>query len=568
MGGLVTAAQDDATARFLALVNANKPEPRPAPAFPALPPTGGSSYAATALARELDNVRNAYEGSRNDTLNTAVFNIAQLVASGHLERETVEAEFRQAAHDAGLPAGEALATIRSGLRGGTQHPRQVDATPEVSATVIETTIDAILGGAPTQPPTLTVLHGDAEDEAPDLSASSWYARPVLDRAAQQATAPEPALLVRIDGTALLYPGKINGLVGESESGKTWVALHCVEQLLKQGRRVTVLDFEDAASTWVARLRLLGVTDEQLQNLRYADPDESLGIVGQAALGQMLAEHDPELVVLDGANAAMTLLGLDLNDNGDATKFNRLILKPLTQLGAAVLTVDHVPKNADARGKGAIGAQAKRAMIDGAQFIVEVTQPFGVGQRGELKLLVDKDRAGYVRGKAGGARFAGKVVIDSTTTTSTAVWIDSPQGNEPGDTPWRPTHLMEQVSKLLEDIPDGLSTRQIRDEVKGRNEAISIAIDALVDGRWAARTARPGRGSGLLITLIQPYREGDQTPISEPVPSGSQPVPGTGSDSGSGPASSYGGRNHFDPVRRPPTDTESREPLPGVEEVDR
>jgi hypothetical protein len=501
----------------------------------------------------------AVEGSRNDTLNTAVFNIAQLVASGHLDQGAVEAEFRQAAHDAGLPAGEALATIRSGLRGGARHPRQVDTSaPEIPGTVIETSIEAILGKQPVSDPG----QWPTDDGTPDLSVSSWYARPVLDRAAQQATTPHPALLVRVDGTALIYPGKVNGLVGESESGKTWVALHCVEQLVKEGRRVTVLDFEDAASTWVARLRLLGVTDEQLQNLHYADPDEALGVVGQAALGQMLAGHDPELVVLDGANAAMTLLGLDLNDNGDATKFNRLILKPLTQYGAAVLTIDHVPKNADARGKGAIGAQAKRAMIDGAQFIVEVTQPFGVGQRGELKLLVDKDRAGYVRGTAGGARFAGKVIIDSTATTSTTVTIEGPHGTEPGETPWRPTHLMERVSKLLEDLPDGLSGREITREIKGRAEHVRTAIDALAEGGWADRGSRVGRGGGVVYTLLHPYREGD----SEPRPTASNWVPDAVPVSASQSHSPYGVGRATDM----PQATEHREPLPdalpGITEV--
>lgn len=517
----MTASQSGATARFLALVNANKPEPKPAPIFPTLPPTGGSTYAATALTNELNNVRSAMQGSRNHTLNTAVFNIAQLVASGHLDRDTVEAEFRQAAHDAGLPAGEALATIRSGLRGGTQHPRHVEAMPEVSATVIETTIDEILGRTSTH---TFETQPDDTDEPPSLDASSWYARPVLDRAAQQAAAPEPALLARTDGTHLLYPGKINGLVGESESGKSWVALHAVEQLLKEGRRAAVLDFEDAASTWVSRLRLLGITDEQLALLRYADPDESLDVVGRAALAEMLADHDPALIVLDGANAAMTLLGLELNDNADATKFNRLVLKPLTQLGAAVLTIDHVPKNSEQRGKGAIGAQAKRAMIDGAQFIVEVTQPFGVGQRGELKLLVDKDRAGYVRGQAGGARFAGKVVIDSTAGTSTTMWIDGPHGQDHTDQPWRPTHLMEQVSKLLEDVPDGLSGREITQEVKGRAEHIRTAIDALSEGGWIERGSRAGRGGGVIFTIAHPYRDGDKEPQKEVRPSASKCVP--------------------------------------------
>jgi hypothetical protein len=75
-------------------------------------------------------------------------------------------------------------------------------------------------------------------------------------------------------------------------------------------------------------------------------------------------------------------------------------------------VDHVPKSKDARGKGGIGAQAKRAMTTGCTVAVHVLEPFGRGNTGRLALRVDKDRAGHVRGYASDAKNLGTVVLDS------------------------------------------------------------------------------------------------------------------------------------------------------------
>lgn len=503
-------AIDDPTARFLALANATRPNPTPAAAAFRLPtsPVAGGGYATAALAAEIAAVTCATEGTRNATLNKAVFNIAQLVAAGHLDQADVETRFRQAAADAGLPPGEAAATIRSGLRGGGRYPRQVPPPTDAHHMPDVEEITPTPGPDPTADPN---IDPDPDgDGVVDHTTSTWWARPILDHAATQNAAPQPTILTRTDGAALIYPGKINSLIGESESGKSWVALCAATQLLAQNRRVVILDFEDTAHTWIARLHLTGVIDQQLANLTYADPDDTLDAIGRAALTEIAAQKDTALIIIDGANAAMTLLGLDLNSNTDATIFNRRILKPLTANGAAVLTIDHVPKNAEQRGKGAIGAQAKRAMIDGTQIAVEIAQPFGVGQQGELRLLVDKDRAGYVRGQAAGARHAGKMIIDSTTPGHTLLRCDPPTGGATGQ-PWQPTYLMERISRLLEDVPAGLTGRVVTQEIRGRAEHVRAALDALCDGGWVERATRTGRGGGVIFTLHEPYREGETAP---------------------------------------------------------
>lgn len=81
-------------------------------------------WAAAALVAEVGAVRGAAQGGRNDALNTAAYNLGQLVGGGHLDRSTVESELMAAALGAGLGEGESSATIRSGLDDGQLQPRR------------------------------------------------------------------------------------------------------------------------------------------------------------------------------------------------------------------------------------------------------------------------------------------------------------------------------------------------------------------------------------------------------------------------------------------------------------
>src|SRR5829696_5260590 len=67
-----------------------KPE-SPVGAIPPATTTNVSAYGNKALTEELATLANTNEGQRNDQLNRSAFNLAQLVAAGHLpEIETRE----------------------------------------------------------------------------------------------------------------------------------------------------------------------------------------------------------------------------------------------------------------------------------------------------------------------------------------------------------------------------------------------------------------------------------------------------------------------------------------------
>ena len=359
-------------------------------------------------------------------------------------------------------------------------------------------------------PTLTQLAKPNLTVVPDLDAdhvekvrerSSWYPKP-LDLTGE-AEEPAPEFLARNDGHRLFYRGKINALLGESESGKTWVALHAVAQSLHLQEKVIYLDFEDSGKGILSRLRALGLEDRHFENFTYANPDQNLTLDERIDLIDALMEIVPELIVVDGVNAAMTLLNLELTSNRDATFFSQQLLKPLALSGACVITIDHVTKSKESRGNYAIGAQAKRADINGAAIMCEVVLPFGRGMSGELTLKVTKDRPGHVRANSKEAKFAGTVQLKSSATGSVEMTILAPNGER---NRLRPTHLMEAVSKVLEAAQGALSKNAIEKDVKGKAEWVRVACQVLIDEKYVG--VENGARNSLNLRLLKLYRESD------------------------------------------------------------
>jgi hypothetical protein len=274
---------------------------------------------------------------------------------------------------------------------------------------------------------------------------------------------------------MFYSGRVNGLIGESESGKTWVALHATAQELKRSQPVIYVDFEDSAPGIVNRLRTLGCSDVDLGHLTYIAPDETLSTQAKQDLGEALTSASPSLVIVDGFNAAMTLMGLDINSNNDATQFAQTLLKPIASTGACVVYVDHVPKSREARGKGGIGAQAKRAMTTGCALTVTVTEPFGQGQAGRLHLTVDKDRPGKVRAHSYAAKHAGDVILTPHSSSMTITIQPSDKGADNN------AEEEKSLKKLLALVRDneGITQTQIEKSATGNNERLRGRLEYLV-----------------------------------------------------------------------------------------
>jgi hypothetical protein len=95
---------------------------RPRPAVPR-DVRAPSAWANAALRGEIDRVRSAVEGTRNDTLNRVAYRLGQIVGAGALLERDVEGVLVDEAVALGLGEREAVRTVRSGLQAGEAAPR-------------------------------------------------------------------------------------------------------------------------------------------------------------------------------------------------------------------------------------------------------------------------------------------------------------------------------------------------------------------------------------------------------------------------------------------------------------
>ncbi len=98
------------------LVKLALPPPPPPRPVPKPPPDNIENYVASAVASELRELSAAQEGTRNDALNRASFNLAQFVKAGVLPEDWARGQLEGHAIGAGLSVIEARRTINSAFR--------------------------------------------------------------------------------------------------------------------------------------------------------------------------------------------------------------------------------------------------------------------------------------------------------------------------------------------------------------------------------------------------------------------------------------------------------------------
>jgi hypothetical protein len=284
----------------------------------------------------------------------------------------------------------------------------------------------------------------------------------------------PELMPRTDGVALLYPGEVHSLAGEPESGKGWIIAAESARLINAGGQVLYLDFEDSPARIVGRLLALAARPGAiLDHFAYARPCDP---IKAAALDELYRDRTDRLAVIDGVTNAYSLLGLDADSNADASRFLAIVARPLADRGAAVVLVDHVTKSRETRGRFPIGAQHKLAGVALA-LSVEVVNPPSRQRAGLVKLKVEKDRHGHVRGHAQSGVVALVRITPADGGDRVTVTLDAPDATT-SDGTFRPTFLMERISQLVERAP-GIAAKAIRDGVQGKNSAIDTGLRVLI-----------------------------------------------------------------------------------------
>jgi hypothetical protein len=220
----------------------------------------------------------------------------------------------------------------------------------------------------------------------DYGDPAYYASPVQ---------PPEAVYGAFGGpTALLYDTGVHWLQGESGSGKTWVALGVVVEVLRAGELAIIVDYEDTRGSVVERLKALGMTQAEYGRLVYVDPHTVS--FGELCDHLATSDRDYALMVVDGVTSSLSAAGLSGRDEQEVTRWT----DRLPRQARMSVCVDHVVKAIDDRRGMAIGSQAKKSVVTGTAWEVTKLSNFAIGQDGVIELRNQKDKRGGVTGRLG------------------------------------------------------------------------------------------------------------------------------------------------------------------------
>lgn len=364
------------------------PTPERAPVtrdpFAGDPLSSSGGWAETALANELDTLRATTEGGRNAALNTAAFNLGQIVAGGGLDYFAVADALTVVAREIGLDAGEIAPTIRSGLKSGEQHPRTAPERKDppswspVSSAPWEPTPGA--STAPIASPATTAdgaEPGDGPASAPDLAALVHENLPRVDWHALWADQSEEEWIIE----PILPARRLVALYSPPKVGKSLLMLELAAAVAAgrpvlgvtpdRPRVVLYVDFEnDPKGDIRQRLQRMGYGPDGLENLVYL----SFPVLGYLDSGkgseQLMAAvevYGAEVVIIDTVSRAVEG---EENENDTWLSFYRHTGLKLKQAGVALIRLDHTGKDET---KGQRGGSAKGGDVDAVWRLKQIVR---------------------------------------------------------------------------------------------------------------------------------------------------------------------------------------------------
>ena len=301
----------------------------------------------------------------------------------------------------------------------------------------------------------------------------------------------PTMLMRSDGKALVYPGKLHSIYGEPGHGKTWVSLYLVKERLEAGEHVVYFDYDedDGGRSMALRLLALGLAPDVVSNLHYFNP-QGIGRDGEqwAKLRRKIKKHQPSLVIVDTMAPALVELGFNEKDNAEVGAWYRHARWLLSGVRSrpALVIVDHVVKSGEGRGRWARGAGDKLGRLHVA-YGVESSVAFSRERPGQINLTIAKDRGGEV-GREGETaamiRFSplnnGTFLGIEVVPPASASIGDLAQGHENVKQECR-KRIIEMMKTDMED--EGVvdwSTRDIKQRVRMQAAIVDETLEELVD----------------------------------------------------------------------------------------
>jgi hypothetical protein len=352
---------------------------------------------------------------------------------------------------------------------------------------------------------------------------------------------EPAMLKTSEGNCLVYPNRLNIIMGAPESMKSWTAkFTCVQQMM-EGKPVVYIDCEesdgitcaeriyaialgagvskDALKAWLdGPVNADGTRDRSKRLFYYRAETNGLNAKARAQILRIVRSQKVGFVVLDGFAAAMASHNPPLEEDKarDVNMFLSGNVWPIVSAGAGVLVVDHIAKSAGSAGstgfqnRGPRGSGAKLASVSGVALQASVVIAGSSWSPGKVELYVSKDRPGRVKiVQRNNKRLAG--VLVSTPDNSNGIEITKLELLSPDEVAQQQAEkrwdliAAEKISKLLSEVGRPMAKSEIKDtlnEVRKANggqgwraDTLVKAMEFLTKNNWV-RVEKEGRNENL------------------------------------------------------------------------
>ncbi|HEX3329179.1 MAG TPA: AAA family ATPase [Gaiellales bacterium] len=300
---------------------------------------------------------------------------------------------------------------------------------------------------------------------------------------------------------LFYPGRRHIVSGEFECGKSWLLLCVAADELIAGRGVVWIDADDMGSgATLERLRQLGVADERIHtHFGYLRPSAAYTSEAWDGLERFVRDSTARLAVFDAFNPALAIQGLDPGKTPEVEQFYKAVVDPFKAVECAAVLLDHLVKNPETSRRYSYGSERKATGADVHLGLTGIA-PFGRGKTGRAKIAVHKDRPGFLTRPSPGV-----LTVDSSPNDGRCSWHIAADASTTGDGDFRPTGLMEKVSKYLELFTaEPKSRAEIEEAVTGKRDYVRVAIDILVRESYAEE--EKGKRGARLVRLVRAFRE--------------------------------------------------------------
>ena len=298
-----------------------------------------------------------------------------------------------------------------------------------------------------------------------------------------------------DGRSLLHAARLNGIHGDSGSGKSFFVAFVVQEQLQAGKPIMVIDLEDTPDPMIERLRQIGTPDSMIGRLLiFASPQIPFTPAGVARLIEHAAKHRVAHVFLETMGEAFSLEGLNEDKDVEVAPWLRRVCRHfIEQTGIGMTLIDHGTKSAE-RPLDPSGSKRKRAAITGTAWLMQAVSPFNRTEGGLSILTCAKDRHGWFKRGDQVAR----LIMDpfNPITGQTALRLEPTPIALPGGPSTDPL-TQAAVDAVTNANPKPLSTNEARAEMRhagfqGSDDRLRRALDDAVAGGAIERFDGPNR----------------------------------------------------------------------------